>query len=367
MRVVVVGAGIFGASAAYHLAMAGAEVEVIDEAHEGKATMAGAGIVCPWATRNPDAGFYPFYATSGEYYPKLVAGLAERGETDFGYKRTGALVISDVAADIDAIDGVVRQRTAAVPAAGTISRLSGKDVQKLFPPLRDDFEAVHIAGGARVEARGLAAAMLRAAAGLGAIVRKGHAGLVVENGKARCLDADGRPVGADRIVVTAGAWASQILAPAGVPLPVVPQKGQIIHLRLEGTDTSRWPVILPLNSYYMLAFDDSRVVIGATRETGSGFDYRVTAGGQAEVLNFGLAFAPGLQNASLIETRIGFRPAATDAKPILGKVPGVDNLVIGNGLGAGGLTMGPFAGKVVAAMALEEDPGIDLSPFAIAA
>jgi len=49
MRVIVIGAGILGASAAYHLSSAGAEVEIVDAAHQGRATQAGAGIICPWA------------------------------------------------------------------------------------------------------------------------------------------------------------------------------------------------------------------------------------------------------------------------------------------------------------------------------
>lgn len=45
---IIIGAGILGASAAYHLAKAGAEVTVIDRKHPGQATDEAAGIVCPW-------------------------------------------------------------------------------------------------------------------------------------------------------------------------------------------------------------------------------------------------------------------------------------------------------------------------------
>ena len=58
MRVIVVGAGILGASTAYHLAVAGAEVEILDPELEGRATAAGAGIVCPWASGIEDAAWH---------------------------------------------------------------------------------------------------------------------------------------------------------------------------------------------------------------------------------------------------------------------------------------------------------------------
>jgi D-amino-acid dehydrogenase len=137
-----------------------------------------------------------------------------------------------------------------------------------------------------------------------------------------------------------------------------------VHLRLPGTDTARWPVLLPLNSYYLLSFEDSRVVIGATRETNSGFDHRLTAAGVAEVLNAGLAVAPGLASWTLHEIRIGFRPLAHDNRPKLGPVPGVDNLLIGNGLGPSGLNMGPYSGALLANAALGKPVELALAPYA---
>jgi len=165
-------------------------------------------------------------------------------------------------------------------------------------------------------------------------------------------------------VVAAGAWTAPLLEPAGVTVPVAPQRGQIAHISLAPADTSRWPVILPSASgHYLLAFDDARVVAGATRETGSGFDYRVTPGGLAEVLGEALSVAPGLAAGTYLETRVGFRPVSPDLRPLLGPVPGLDGLVVATGLGATGLTMGPYAGAIAARVALGEPPGTDLTPF----
>lgn len=364
MRILVVGAGILGASVAYHLSLEkGVDVEVVDEEHQGKATLAGAGIVCPWATKVEEPAFYRFYAAGGAYYRKLVANLAENGETDFGYRQVGALVLVENETELAQVEKRVLTRVASVPEAGKVSRLSGKDAQALFPPLRNDFLALHIEGGARVEARAIAAAMMRVAVKNGAKARKGHVELALANGKPAAT-LNGEKLEADLVVVAAGAWASDILSSLGVSIAVAPQKGQIIHLRVP-QETQDWPVLLPQASHYMLAFDDNRVVVGATRETGSGFDYRVTAGGQAEVLNFGLDLAPGLANATLIETRVGFRPATEGVKPLLGRIPGMEGMLIGNGLGAGGLTMGPLAGRLLAQTALGEPTDLDLADYPV--
>ena len=129
------------------------------------------------------------------------------------------------------------------------------------------------------------------------------------------MRAGGERIEADAVVVAAGAWAPALLAPVGVPLAVEPQRGQITHLHLDGVDTAAWPVVLPPGSHYLIAFEGGRVVAGATRERGAGFDHRVTAAGQAEVLNQALAVAPGLAGApwtlALLST----------ARPMMTKAP----------------------------------------------
>jgi D-amino-acid dehydrogenase len=137
-----------------------------------------------------------------------------------------------------------------------------------------------------------------------------------------------------------------------------------VHLRMRDMDTQAWPVLQPMNEYYMLAFDDSRIVVGATRESRTGFDYRATAGGMAAVLNVGLAVAPGLAAAEIIETRIGFRPMAFDNRPMIGGIADVPGLFVGNGLGPSGLTIGPYAGRLLAMAVLGQKALLDISPYA---
>ena len=364
MRIIVVGAGVLGASVAFHAALAGADVVVVDQAHDGRATAAGAGIVCPWAADVDDTGKYRLAAAGARYYPELVAMLAEAGEADIGYRQVGALLVSDKSAQLDWIERELLTRSRDAPEAGEITRLSAQQARELFPPLRPDLAAVRIGGGARVDGRRLSAALGRAAQHHGAQWRQGRAELLPAGDRVSSVRIDGDELTANTVIVTAGAWAPQILQPIGIALPIEPQRGQIVHLGLPGVYTSAWPVILPESSHYLLAFEDSRVVAGATRETGAGFDYRVTAAGLAEVLREALSVAPGLASATHLETRIGFRPMGPDARPLLGGVPGIEGLFIGNGLGPSGLTIGPYAGRLLAELALGRTPELDLAPYA---
>jgi D-amino-acid dehydrogenase len=363
MRLIVVGSGIVGASCAYTASRLGADVMLTDAALPGQATAAGAGIVCPWpSSLAHDPVWYEFACAAARDYPRLVAELASIGETEVGYRQVGGLILADSAEQAGEVTRELRARSADAPEIGEVSALTGAEARGLFPPLRGDGPAVRVGGACRVDGRLMAGSLARAAAARGTVITTSHAELVCRAGRAVGVKVKDQLVEADAVVAAAGAWTTSFLEPAGVNVTVRPQRGQITHLSVEPADTSGWPVVLPSSSsHYLLAFGGSRVVVGATRETGSGFDYRVTPGGLAEVLGQALAVAPGLATATYLETRVGFRPVGPDVRPLLGPVPGVDGLVVATGLGANGLTLGPYAGAIAARVALGEPAGIDLA------
>ena len=364
MRLVVVGAGIVGAACARTASGLGAEVILVDAGLPGQATSAGAGIICPWSGRPRDPDCYAFACAAAREYQDLAAGLADEGAGDVSYRRVGALCLADGAESLAAASELLLALRTGAPEMGEVTVLDAGQARELFPPLRPDAAAVFIEGAARVDGRLLARALTTAAVARGAAVRQGRAELGVRAGRVTGILLDGEVIEADAVVAATGAWTTPFLAPAGIVVTVRPERGQIAHLRMEPAGTARWPVVLPGGSgHYLLTFDDSRVVAGATREADAGFDPRVTAGGLREVIEQALAVAPGLAAATYLETRVGLRPVSPDARPLLGPVAGTDGLVVATGLGASGLTMGPRAGAIAARAALGLDPGIDLAPF----
>jgi D-amino-acid dehydrogenase len=167
-------------------------------------------------------------------------------------------------------------------------------------------------------------------------------------------------IGADAVVVAAGAWTAGVCAQLGIRVPVGPQRGQIVHARLPRTDTATWPVVLSDQDPYLVAFPAGRIVAGATREQ-AGFAYHATVGGVGGLLAGAAGLAPGLRQAELLETRIGFRPVTRDGRPLLGPLDG--GLIVATGHGPEGLTAGPWSGLAVAALALGQPPVTDLAPF----
>ncbi|WP_374009093.1 NAD(P)/FAD-dependent oxidoreductase [Leifsonia sp. LS-T14] len=344
---IVIGTGVAGASTAFALGRRGVAVTLVDAELTGQATAAGAGIIQPWSSA-VEGEFYDLYAAGADFYPELIAQLAAVDVHDIGYRRAGALVVNRDSAVLDGVEERLVARRASAAAMGEVARVTAARARELFPPLGDGFAGIHIAGGARVDGRVLRAGLLAGAQALGATAVRGTATLSATDGRGWAVQVDGRRLEGDSLVVAAGAWTSLVLEPFGRRIAVEPQRGQISHLRVGTADTRFWPSVHPVSSHYLVAFDDSRVAVGATRETGSGFDPRVTAEGQRQVLDDALSVAPGLADATLIETRVGLRPLPDGELPIVGAFDGVDGLYVNAGFGAAGLTMGPVVGDRLA-------------------
>lgn len=360
-KIIIIGSGIVGISAAYHLA-GKADVTVIDRKEVGRATDAAAGIVCPWIAQRRNKAWYALAKGGARYYEDIVADLLAEGERDTGYKRVGTLALHEDKKLNEMLERTTLRREEA-PEIGDLTRLSADEAVDLFPPLSDEYDALLVAGGARVDGEKLRAALERVAIKRGAKLVDGSAVLVEANGYH--VECDGIRYEADEIVLACGAWLPELMEPIGYTARVTGEKAQIVHVQLPDMDASEWPVVMPPRRRYLLGFEDGRIVIGSTHERDKGFDARPTAIGIHEVLAKGLESAPGLAEAELIETRVGFRPVTPNSIPILGRVPGAEQLLVANGLGSSGLTVGPFIGKVLADLVLTGDCELDMALYPI--
>lgn len=365
--VVVIGGGIVGSSAAYRLARRGASVALIDRSEPGYATGAGAGIMSPGTHRSQAEAFYPLSFASMAFYSELLANLAGDGETDTGYATPGQLFVAtseDEAAGLPELLQLASERHAqGVPNIGEARQITGAEARELFPALADVPAALHIPGGARLEARTMRQAMQRAAKRHGLTIINGSAAVLPNGDQVTTVQVNGEALAAGAVLLATGAWSADLAATLGFSLPIEPQRGQIIHLSMPETVTTNWPIVSGFHSHYQLTFPTNRIVVGATREYKSGFDRRLTAAGVHEVLSEALRVSPGLGQATIEEMRIGFRPASPDQIPVLGQAPGYRNLYLATGHGPSGLQLGPFSGAIVADLALGIPSSLDLSPY----
>ena len=364
-KIVVVGAGILGASTAYTLTKLGAKVIIVDRKDDGQATDAAAGIVCPWISQRRNKAWYRLAKAGARFYPSLINDLKNDGESETGYVQIGALSIQKDPEKLNKIVDRAQLRRQDAPEMGTITQFSQEETKALFPPLDEAFAAVSISGGARVDGRKLRDSLLRAAQKNGAKLLNEGAELLWKETEVLGVKAGGTTITADSVIICAGAWARQLLKPLGVDFNVKFQKAQIVHLDLANLDTDHWPVIMPPGTIYLLAFEDNRVVAGSTHEDLEEYDTAITAGGLQEIFTKALDVAPGLSKASFLEARVGFRPYTPGFLPVIGAVPGYKRIFTANGLGASGLTVGPYLGSQLARLALGLETEIDLEAYSV--
>jgi D-amino-acid dehydrogenase len=365
--VVVVGGGLLGSTVAYELVRAGLEVTLVERADRGQATFAGAGILSPASSRWHDEGDARFAYDAGSYYRTLIPQIEEDGGGETGYGKVAVMVVAgegDFARGFEqARNEFLRfhDRTFAQPP---LQELTAAAAKERFPALGHVEGALVDEDGARVDGNELRSALQRAATGRGLkVVHDGVDRLTVSGGRVSGVALRDRTLETDVVVLAAGAWTSQFQDAIGMRGCVAPMRGQICHLGWDAGPTANWAVVVGLRGHYILPRASGRVVVGATREKGSGLTTELTAGGCQEVLGEALRLAPGLAGARILEWRVGLRPVSVDGHPILGESPILRGCYLATGHGAGGLLLGPWSAHLVAQEIISGAPDPALEPY----
>src|SRR5579883_2848419 len=140
--VVVVGGGVVGLSAAYHLVCEGARVTLVDRSDAGQATAAGAGILSGGALSRGTDPLHELAVKAFDYYPALIARLEADDAGDTGYARCPLMLIASDERDrreFEAARAAIFARQAATgrPAPEDLREIAPDEARRLFPPLGD--------------------------------------------------------------------------------------------------------------------------------------------------------------------------------------------------------------------------------------
>src|SRR5580692_341024 len=209
MRIIVVGAGIVGASAAFHLTQLGAEVYLIDSDAPGRATFAGAGIVCPWLSQSTDPRYEELSFAAARYYPELVVKLAAAGETRIAYDLVGGLVVGDSEAQLKSVaERLQKYLERGIKEVGQIRLLNSGGPRELFPYLDSALAGVYLSGAARVSGESFRLGLLNAARKAGAREWSGTAVLRRSGDTVIGVRVGEESLDADAVILAAGAWCT---------------------------------------------------------------------------------------------------------------------------------------------------------------
>ena len=406
-HVVVVGAGVVGASIAASLARRGADVTVLDSGapREGSSS-ANAGHlvpshVIPFASPGMvRAGIRSLARRDGAFAinPRPPRGLARwlalfAGASTAANVRRGAPALewllgtsmSEVdrllanGVDLDhARDGLIQVFTrpeslaAARHEAGHMRELGYPAEEMPLDTLRDAEPLVHDAVGAILLTRDgrLDPALLLEALRTEAMAHRAEFRSTtvtgIATGPTAVLTADG-PITADEVVLAAGVWTPDLTAT--VPgaggwsrcLPILPAKGYSITVP-EAPAVPRRPLLLMDQRLAVTPMGTGLRITGRFELTDP--SDRVIPATRTEALLSGARAALALAaDARVTRLWSGLRPATPDGLPVIGRITPGSPVIVASGHGMLGTTTGPGTGELVAAMVAGEELPIDVTPL----
>lgn len=367
----VVGAGMVGAACAYHCSAAGLRVVVLDRGGVAAGTTSGGegNILVSDKEPGPELDLALLSV-------RLWRDLGERiGVDRLELQEKGGVVVARTAAALAGLaDLTARQRACGVDAVD----VTADDLPALEPNLTADVTGgAHYPQDMQVQPMLAAAALLRAARGLGAAIRTGtevRGFLLRRDGAVTGVRTSTGDIAARWVVNAAGTWGGEIADLAGAPLPVLPRRGFVLV-------TEPLPRVIRHKVYtadYVanVASDDAgletsvvvegtragTVLIGASRER-VGFDRRMSLPVVRTLAAQAIALFPFLADVTLLRTYLGFRPYCPDHLPVIGTDPRAPGLVHACGHEGAGIGLSAATGHLIAQTLTGATPDLDLTPF----
>lgn len=384
-EILVIGAGIVGAASAYFLARKDVRVTLVEAERPG------------WGASGRNPGFLWLHTRKAGV--QMTLGLAGRRLADelrqelddFELRPSGGMIYFFDERQAPLFEAFVAERRA---AGLPMELLDGGEARARCPAL-----AERVAGAtwnpqdAHQNTGKLVDALVAGAERLGARVRKGvrAASLEVVGGRCTGVATEDGTIGADLVILTAGAWTPELLRPLGHDPAIVPMRLQVVEtepapFRFEPllygpTALKQYAFIRDLPGYgdegtahplesrfpgvefLELAAQrrDGRLLLGCPMDF-PGLDDRPTVAGLALTLGVLADSLPAVRSLAVERVWAGLLPQTPDALPVVGPVPGVEGLLVNAGHVFGNLA-GPLTGHLLAQYVTGEATDFDLEPF----
>jgi len=366
MDCTIIGGGVIGLTVARRLARTGFRVTLCDRGPCGReASWAGAGVLSPPNPHRQDAAA-ALLLRSLAMYPTFCQELRDETGIDPEYDRCGEIELAFDEAGVRTLLEDVAASKARRIAGGELGfeMLTREQGMALEPAVSSEMLGGMICREtAQVRNPRLLRALHESCLRGGVVIRENAPAVDLVESQGRVvgvkLGPEGREViQADRVVLCAGAWSSQITARLTATMPVHPVRGQMILMKL---DARPFAHIIARGKTYLVPRRDGHVLLGATEEPEAGYSKRCTAKGIAGLITRGVKLVPSIADAPVVATWAGLRPGTPDDLPYLGPVPGLDGLIAATGHFRTGLSSAPATAEAVAAIVKGERYEIDLA------
>ena len=353
--VAVIGAGVHGASVAFHLANRGVRTVVIERTSPaGGPTGRSSAIVRAYYTN-------AFLAAVARDSIAMFHDFERHTGRDAGFRETGLLVLHPPEDEATVHEVVPRLNDQGIPT----DLLEPQQVAAEWPEF--DLDGIAIAAFERdagyadpvLTTQGL----LERARELGAEIRLGHGvTAIAPEGSAWTVSTTDASVAAERVLIAAGPWSAPLAAMVGADLPLTVERH--IVATFAWSDDTRVPAHGDLpNGYYFRPEGDALFLMGPLHPEPNvdpdAFDERVGTD-EAERLGAGvIRRAPALRPATARGGWASLYDVSPDWQPVIGEIaPGV---FVDAGTSGHGFKLAPALGAHIADLltGAEVDPGLE--------
>ncbi|NCI46642.1 NAD(P)/FAD-dependent oxidoreductase [Sediminibacterium soli] len=410
MKVIVIGGGIIGLSAAWYLRESGHEVTVIDKTDmRNNCSYGNAGYVCPshfiplatpgivkqgfkWMM-NPQSPFYvqprfsrslidwglkfmrsatPEHVERSAVPLRDIAILSQQLYEDwknlpgfgFAYEHKGLLELFQTAAAAEHAQHTV----AKAHALGLLDTqlLDQAAVQRMEPQTKvNAIGAVYFKCDAHLYPNKLMQQLIAGLESRGVRLVTGQevTGFEHSAGKIRRLKTGSAVYEADAVVVASGSWTRELAAEMDIRIPLIPGRGYSLTLE-DAPYRINHPAVLVEGRVALTPMDGNKIRFGGTMEiTSTKTPPRMNR--VAGILRAVERFYPEFRipMPSIDKVWYGYRPCSADGLPYIGRTKRWNNVVMATGHAMLGLSLGPATGKLVSEVLNEQTLSMDIAPF----
>ena len=371
IEILIIGGGIAGASTAYHLAVQGHSVTLLERGQvAGEASGVNAGSIgaMGWGD-SPDL---ESYLTMGslEIFKSLQLDLGY----DIEFRQSGTLQ----AIHTEAQYAFTRDRVLHLRAHGyCVDLLTTREARSLEPEVNPALlGCMYLPLRAQADPQKATRALASAAMQNGAQLFTQHEALAIQQRRdgSYIIETEQTMFGAGTLVLAAGAWCGEMGEILGLRIPILPVRGQMwaseplpprlfqtissaesaLHWH---TDPGNGPVTPPELTHrgsvrltrhlYGRQTRAGEIIFGGDRQL-IGYNKGPDAEGIAINHAHAAEVLPMLREVPIKRTWAGLMPFSLDGAPLIGRIPQHRTLYIVSGLASSGFGRGPMAGKLLA-------------------
>ena len=356
--VVIVGGGVMGASAAFHLAEAGVSVVLLErgELAGGSTSRAAGGVRANFSDE--------LNISLGKRSLELFADFPQRPGQEIDLHRSGYLFVLTRPEDVDLFTASVALQN----SLGVESRMIDVEEACRLSPLLDPegvLAAAWSPNDGHCTPESVVMGYASGARRHGAVVRTGVevTGIDSTGGEISAVHSTDGTVQTQCVIDCAGAWSPQIAAYVGVDLPVTPYKRELLI-----TEPMAEPIDMAFTIDYATTFywhrEGPGILSGFSRkDVEPGFDISRDADFPECLGELAAVRAPALLDLGVRSGWAGLYEVTPDHNALLGESKDVSRFLYATGFSGHGFLQGPAIGEILRDIYLGQTPFIDVSPL----